>query len=383
MIRDPEIQTLLEDTIRRFVRERLVPREAEVDETDEIPADLIDAMREIGMFGLTIPEAYGGLGLTMEEEVRVAFELGQTSPAFRSVIGTNNGIGSIGILLDGSEAQKAHYLPKLASGELIGSFCLTEPDAGSDAASLKTSAKKDGGFYVLNGTKRFITNAPEAGVYTVIARTSDAKGASGISAFIVERGTPGLSIGKPDRKMGQRGAHTSDVIFEDCRVPASQLIGGVEGLGFKTAMKTLDKGRIHIAAIAVGAAKRMLRDALAYAVERRQFGQPIADFQLVQAMLADSKAELYAAECMVLDVARRRNEGRDVSVKASCAKYFATEMCGRVADCAVQVHGGAGYIAEYGIERFYRDVRLFRLYEGTSQIQQVIIAPGLMRGAEI
>jgi acyl-CoA dehydrogenase len=335
------------------------------------------------MFGLTIPEAYGGLGLTMEEEVRIAFELGQTSPAFRSVIGTNNGIGSIGILLDGTEEQKAHYLPKLAAGELIGSFCLTEPDSGSDAASLKTTARRDGDAYVLNGTKRYITNAPEAGIYTVMARTSDAKGASGISAFIVERGTPGLSLGKPDRKMGQRGAHTSDVIFENCRVNASQLIGGVEGVGFKTAMKTLDKGRIHIAAVAVGAAKRMLRDALAYAMERRQFGQPIAEFQLVQGMLADSKAELYAAECMVLDAARRRDEGRDVSIEASCAKYFATEMCGRVADRAVQVHGGAGYIAEYGIERFYRDVRLFRLYEGTSQIQQVIIARGLMRGADI
>ncbi|WP_244847163.1 acyl-CoA dehydrogenase family protein [Caballeronia sp. SL2Y3] len=383
MIRDAETQTLLEDTIRRFVREKLVPREAEVDETDAIPADLIDAMREIGMFGLTIPEAYGGLGLTMEEEVRIAFELGQTSPAFRSVIGTNNGIGSIGILLDGTEEQKAHYLPKLAAGELIGSFCLTEPDSGSDAASLKTTARRDGDAYVLNGTKRYITNAPEAGIYTVMARTSDAKGASGISAFIVERDTPGLSLGKPDRKMGQRGAHTSDVIFDNCRVSASQLIGGVEGVGFKTAMKTLDKGRIHIAAVAVGAAKRMLRDALAYAMERRQFGQPIAEFQLVQGMLADSKAELYAAECMVLDAARRRDEGRDVSVEASCAKYFATEMCGRVADRAVQVHGGAGYIAEYGIERFYRDVRLFRLYEGTSQIQQVIIARGLMRGADI
>jgi acyl-CoA dehydrogenase len=383
MIRDTETQTLLEDTIRRFVREKLVPRESEVDETDAIPADVIDAMREIGLFGLTIPEAYGGLGLTMEEEVRIAFELGQTSPAFRSMIGTNNGIGSIGILLDGTDEQKAHYLPKLAAGELIGSFCLTEPDSGSDAASLRTTAKKDGDAYVLNGTKRYITNAPEAGIYTVMARTSEAKGASGISAFIVERDTPGLSLGKPDRKMGQRGAHTSDVVFENCRVPARQLIGGVEGVGFRTAMKTLDKGRIHIAAIAVGAAKRMLRDALAYAMERRQFGQPIAELQLVQGMLADSKAELYAAECMVLDAARRRDEGRDVSIEASCAKYFATEMCGRVADRAVQVHGGAGYIAEYGIERFYRDVRLFRLYEGTSQIQQVIIARGLMRGAEI
>ncbi|KND60030.1 Butyryl-CoA dehydrogenase [Candidatus Burkholderia verschuerenii] len=352
MIRDAETQTLLEDTIRRFVRETLVPREAEVDETDAIPADLVETMREIGLFGLTIPEAYGGLGLTMEEEVRIAFELGQTSPAFRSFIGTNNGIGSIGILLDGTDAQKSHYLPKLAVGELIGSFCLTEPDAGSDAASLKTTAKQDGDAYVLNGTKRYITNAPEAGIYTVMARTSDAKGASGISAFIVERGTPGLSIGKADKKMGQRGAHTADVIFENCRVPMANLIGGAEGVGFKMAMKVLDKGRIHIAAIAIGAAKRMLRDALAYAMERKQFGQPIAEFQLVQAMLADSKAEIYAAECMVLDAARRRDEGRDVSVEASCAKYFATEMCGRVADRAVQVHGGAGYIAEYGISGF-------------------------------
>jgi acyl-CoA dehydrogenase len=383
VIRDAETQTLLEDAIRRFVRETLVPREAEVDETDQIPADVLAAMREIGLFGLTIPEAYGGLGLTMEEEVRVAFELGQTSPAFRSVIGTNNGIGSIGILLDGSEEQKHHYLPKLAAGELIGSFCLTEPDSGSDAASLITTARKDGDHYVLNGTKRFITNAPEAGIFTVMARTSDAKGASGISAFIVERESPGLSLGKPDKKMGQRGAHTCDVIFENCRIPAGQLIGGVEGVGFKTAMKVLDKGRLHIAAVAIGAAKRMLRDALAYATERKQFGQPIVEFQLVQAMLADSKTEIYAAECMVLDAARRRDEGRDVSIEASCAKYFATEMCGRVADRAVQVHGGAGYISEYGIERFYRDVRLFRLYEGTSQIQQVIIARGLMRGTEI
>ncbi len=343
MIRDTELQSMLEDTIRRFVRETLVPREAEVDETDAIPAEIVAAMREIGLFGLTIPENYGGLGPTMEEEVRIAFEFGQTSPGFRSLVGTNNGIGSIGILLDGTEEQKSRYLPKFAAGELIGSFCLTEPDSGSDAASLKTTAKKDSDSYVLNGTKRYITNAPEAGIYTVMARTGDAKGAAGISAFIVELGTAGLSLGKPDRKMGQRGAHTSDVIFENCRVPAQNLIGGVEGVGFKTAMKTLDKGRIHIAAIAVGAARRMLRDALAYTLERRQFGQPIAEFQLVQAMLADSKAELYSAECMVLDAARRRDEGRDVSMEASCAKYFATEieMCGRVADRAVQVHGGA------------------------------------------
>lgn len=388
MIRDNETQTLLEDSIRRFVRERLVPREHEIAETDAIPEELVQQMRELGLFGLSIPEAYGGLGLTMEEEVRVAFELGQTSPAFRSLIGTNNGIGSQGIVIDGTPEQRAHYLPRLASGELIGSFALTEPGAGSDAGALATSARRvsdaQGDAYVLNGTKRYITNAPHAGIFTVMARTDPAiKGAGGISAFIVEAGTPGLSLGKIDQKMGQKGAHTCDVIFENCRIPAVNLIGGKEGVGFKTAMKVLDKGRLHIAAVAVGAAKRMLRDALAYATERRQFGHPVAEFQLVQGMLADSKAELYAAECMVLDAARKRDEGRDVSVEASCAKYFATEMCGRVADRAVQIHGGAGYISDYGIERFYRDVRLFRLYEGTSQIQQIVIARGLMRGAEI
>lgn len=384
MIRDPETQTLLEDSIRRFVREVLIPREEEVAETDAMPADIIDQMRELGLFGLALPEEFGGLGVTMEEEVRLAFELGQASPAFRSYIGTNNGIGAMGIFLDGTAEQKAHYLPRLAAGEIIGSFALTEPEAGSDAASLRTTAVRDGEHYVLNGTKRFITNAPEAGIFTVMARTNpNDKSASGISAFIVEAGTPGLTIGKIDKKMGQRGAHTSDVIFENCRVPASALIGGKEGVGFKTAMKVLDKGRLHIGAIAIGCAKRMLRDALDFAMNRKQFGKPISDFQLIQGMLADCKTELYAAECMIIDAARKRDEGRDVTVEASCAKYFATEMCGRVADRAVQIHGGSGYSSEYAVERFYRDVRLFRLYEGTSQIQQVIIARGLTRGAAI
>ncbi len=384
MIRDPETQTLLEDSVRRFVKEVLMPREDEVAETDLIPADIVVQMKELGLFGLSLPEEYGGLGVTMEEEVRIAFELGQTSPAFRSLIGTNNGIGAMGIYLDGTEAQKQAYLPRLASGELIGSFALTEPEAGSDAASLRTTAVREGDFYVLNGTKRFITNAPEAGIFTVMARTDPAaKGAGGISAFIVEAGSPGLSLGKLDKKMGQKGAHTSDVIFEQCKVPAANLIGNREGVGFKTAMKVLDKGRLHIAAVAIGAAKRMLRDALDYAMNRKQFGSPISDFQLVQGMLADCKTELYAAECMVIDAARKRDEGRDVSVEASCAKYFSTEMCGRVADRAVQIHGGAGYVSEYAIERFYRDVRLFRLYEGTSQIQQIIIARGLTKGASI
>ncbi|MEX3982553.1 acyl-CoA dehydrogenase family protein [Paraburkholderia sp. EG287A] len=384
MIRDQETLKLLLDTVSRFVRERLVPAENEVAETDEIPADIVDEMREMGLFGLSIPEAYGGLGLTMEEEVRVAFEIGKTSPCFRSLFGTNVGIGSQGLIIDGSEEQKQRYLPKLASGELIASFALTEAGSGSDAGSLRTRARVDGDHYIIDGAKRFITNAPEAGIYTVMARTNpDIKGAGGISAFIVERGTPGVSLGKIDKKMGQKGAHTCDVIFENCRVPARNLIGGFEGVGFKTAMKVLDKGRLHISAICVGAAERMLDDALRYAMERQQFGQPIGEFQLIQAMLADSKAEIYAARSMVLDAARRRDNKEDVSTEASCCKLFASEMCGRVADRAVQIHGGAGYVSEYAIERFYRDVRLFRIYEGTTQIQQLVIARNMLRHASV
>ena len=382
MIRDQDALRSLLDTVARLVRERLVQAERTVDETDEIPADLIAAMKTMGLFGLTIPEEYGGLGLTMEEEVLVMFEMGQTSPAFRSLFGTTVGIGSQGILMDGTPEQKARYLPRLATGELIASFALTEPQAGSDAASLRTSATRSGQDYVLNGTKRFVTNAPLAGIFTVMARTEPgSKGPGGVSAFIVDARTPGLRLGGRDRKMGQRGAWTCDVIFEDCRVPATNIIGGRPGLGFKTAMKVLEKGRIHIAAICVGVAERMLRDALRYAAERRQFGHAIGEFQLVQAMLADSKAELYAARCMTLDAAQRRDRGETVSTEASCAKLFASEMCGRVADRAVQIFGGAGYMAEYGIERFYRDVRLFRIFEGTTQIQQLLIARNMMRNA--
>jgi acyl-CoA dehydrogenase len=386
MIRDPQTFQALLDSVTRFTRERLVPAENEVAETDAIPPAIVQEMRDMGLFGLTIPEAYGGLELTMEEEVRVLFELCQTSPAFRSVIGTTVGIGSQGILMDGTPEQQAEYLPRLATGELMASFALTEPDAGSDAASLRTTAIKgvdsDGEHYLVNGSKRYITNAPQAGIFTLMARTNPAdKGAGGVSAFIVDAHSPGISLGKIDRKMGQKGAHTCDVIFDNVRVPARQLIGGVEGRGFKTAMKVLDKGRIHLAAVCVGVARRILADALRYAVERQQFGQPIAEFQLVQAMLADSQTELYAAECMVIDAARRRDEGRNVSTEAACCKLFASEMCGRVADRAVQILGGAGYLAEYGIERFYRDVRLFRLYEGTSQIQQIVIARNMVREA--
>ncbi|MGO4281078.1 acyl-CoA dehydrogenase [Cupriavidus sp. OV038] len=382
MIRDNDTLEALLDSVRRFVRERLVPAEALVAETDEIPQDIVQDMREMGLFGMTIPERFGGLELTMEEEARVVMELCQTAPAFRSLLGTTVGIGSQGILMDGTPEQQAAWLPRLATGEILASFALTEPDAGSDAGSLRTSAVRDGDDYVVNGTKRFITNAPQAGMFTLMARTDPSiKGSAGVSAFIVDAKSAGISFGKRDVKMGQKGAHTCDVIFENVRVPAANLIGLKEGQGFKTAMKVLDKGRLHISAVSVGVAKRVLRDALNYAVERQQFGQPICDFQLIQAMLADSQAELYAAECMVIDAARRRDEGRNVSTEASCCKLFATEMVGRVADRAVQILGGAGYIAEYGIERFYRDVRLFRLYEGTTQIQQVIIARNMIRDA--
>lgn len=380
MALDTQTMEQLLDTVRRFVRERLVPNEARVAEEDAIPPEIIREMADLGLFGLSIPEEYGGLGLSMTEEVQIAFELGKTSPAFRSLLGTNNGIGSQGIVIDGTEEQKRKYLPRLATGELIGSFALTEPESGSDAASLRTTARREGDNYVLNGTKRFITNAPQAGIFTVMARTDPAEpGAAGVSAFIVEAGTAGMRLGKPDRKMGQQGAHTCDVIFEDCRVPASQVIGGMEGQGFKTAMKVLDRGRLHIAAVCVGVAERLIADSLAYAKERKQFGKTIGEFQLVQAMLADSRTEAYAARCMVLDAAARRDRGQNVSTEASCCKLFCSEMVGRVADRAVQIHGGAGYIADYGIERFYRDVRLFRLYEGTSQIQQLVIARNMLR----
>ncbi len=382
MIRDHETMNSLLDSVARFVRERLVPAENLVSETDRIPDEIAQEMKELGLFGLTIPEEYGGLGLTMEEEVLVMFEMGHTSPAFRSLFGTTVGIGSQGILIDGTPEQKAKWLPKLATGEAIASFGLTEPEAGSDAGSLRTTAIRDGDHYVVNGTKRFITNAPYASFFTLMARTDpQIRGSGGVSAFIVDAKTPGVSLGRPDRKMGQRGAHTCDVIFENARVPAENIIGGREGQGFKTAMKVLDKGRIHIAAICVGVAERILDDTLKYAVDRRQFGQPIAEFQLVQAMLADSKAEIYAARCMTLDAARRRDDGESISTEASCAKMFASEMVGRVADRGVQIFGGAGYMEEYGMERHYRDARLFRLYEGTTQIQQIIIARNLIRAA--
>jgi len=379
---DAETRAALIEQVRRFVTETCVPVEAQVGEEDAVPQHVVDEMKALGLFGIAVPEQYGGLDLDMETECLVAMELGKTSPAFRSVAGTNIGIGSQALILFGTEAQKQKWLPGVASGDLIASFALTEPEAGSDAAGLKTRAVRDGDHYVLNGTKRYITNANKADLFTVMARTNpDEPGAKGVSAFIVERDTPGLSVGKPEKKMGQQGAHICDVIFENARVPAANLIAK-EGEGFKVAMSVLDKGRLHISAVATGVSKRLIREMVTYALERRQFGKPIFEHQLLQGLIADSQAETYAAECMILDAARRRDAGEDVTMLASCAKLFATEACGRVADRAVQIFGGAGYVTDYGIERFYRDVRIFRLYEGTSQIQQIIIARELARAAK-
>ncbi|WP_213953081.1 acyl-CoA dehydrogenase family protein [Variovorax sp. dw_954] len=374
MIRDPQgFETFLAG-LRRFCRERLMPREAEVARNDEVPVDLVAAMAAQGLFGFSIPEAYGGAGMTTEELVRAAMELSQCSVAFRARVGTNTGIGSEALVVDGNEEQKRRYLPTMASGELTGCFALTEPGAGSDAVALQSTAVRDGDDYVLNGTKCFITNAPIAGLFTVMARTDKSKpGASGVTAFLVERATPGLSTGAPYAKMGQAGSPVSEVHFDNCRVPASQRIGA-EGEGFKVAMRVLNKQRIHLAALCIGPAIRMLDDAVTHTAKREQFGQPVGAFQLVQALVADCQTEIHAARALVLETARKRDQGLDVTMEASICKYFASEMCGRVADRCVQMLGGYGFIADNSIERFYRDVRLFRLYEGTSQIHQLNIA---------
>ena len=378
MALDQETFAALIDTVRRFVVERLRPLEAEVEANDAIPDAVIGEMRDLGLFGLSIAEAYGGLGLTMIEEARVAIEFGGTTPAFRSAFGTNVGIGSQGLVMAGTAEQKAEWLPRIASGEVITSFALTEPDVGSDSGAVKTRAVRDGDIYRLSGTKRFITNADKADLFTVMARTGEEPGGRGVSAFLVPRDLPGVSIGDPEKKLGQKGAKVADVHFDDVLVPAASRLGA-EGEGFRIAMKVLDRGRLHIAAVCVGVAERLIADCVTYARERKQFGKPIAEHQLIQAMLADSKAEALAARALVLETAAKKDVGEDVVLESAAAKLFASEMVGRVADRAVQIFGGAGYIADYGIERLYRDVRLFRIYEGTSQIQQIIIARETMK----
>ena len=377
MALDADTFEALLDTVRRFVVERLRPIEAQVAEDDAVPDEVIAEMKAMGLYGLSIPEEFGGLGLSMAEEVRVVIELGKASPAFRSAFGTNVGIGSQGLVQSGTDAQKAKYLPGIASGEIVTSFALTEPEAGSDGAGVQTRAVREGNQWRLTGGKRYITNAGKASLFTVMARTGG-EGAGGVSAFLVLANSPGLSVSKPEKKMGQQGAHIHDVTFDNVAVPPENMLGN-EGEGFKVAMRVLDRGRLHIAAMCVGVAERLIADAVAYAGERKQFGQPIADFQLIQAMIADSKTEALAARALVLETAAKRDAGENVVLECSAAKLFASEMVGRVADRAVQIFGGAGYVADYGIERLYRDVRIFRIYEGTSQIQQLIVARETMK----
>jgi acyl-CoA dehydrogenase len=370
------------DAVRRFVNERLIPLEAKVAEDDAIPADALAEMRALGLFGVSIPEEYGGLGLSMEEECRTMFEFCRCSPAFRSAFGTNVGIGSQGLVMFGTEAQKKKWLPGIASGEVVTSFALTEPEAGSDSGAVRTKAERDGDVYVLNGSKRYITNANRASLFTVMARTNpEVKGGAGVSAFLVPSDLKGVSVGKPEKKMGQQGAHICDVNFDNARVPAEMRLGE-EGQGFRIAMQVLDRGRLHISSVCVGVAERLIEESVRYAAERKQFGQPIANFQMIQAMLADCRAEANAGRAMVLEAARKRDAGGDVTMDAAAAKLFCSEMVGRVADRAVQIFGGSGYVADHGIERFYRDVRIFRLYEGTSEIQRLIVAREMMKAGK-
>ncbi|MFM2100813.1 MAG: hypothetical protein RLZZ366_2352, partial [Pseudomonadota bacterium] len=345
-----------------------------------IPDDILSELREMGLFGITMPEEYGGAGMNVSQYIETIRQLSYAMPCFRSITSINIGMTCSAILKSGTPEQKAHWLPRLASGE-IASFGLTEPGSGSDSAAMQTTAVRSGNGYVLNGTKRYITNAPFAKVALIMARTSKEalpKNAH-VSAFLVPMDTPGISIGKSDKKMGQAGSHIADIIMEDVHVSGDALLGGEEGQGFRTAMQSLDNGRLSVAAASAGYARRILDTAMRYASERKAFGEPIANFQLIQQMLAESDIEIYAAECMISDACRRADAGEQVLRKAAAAKVFASEMCGRVADRCVQIHGGAGYLAEYEAERFFRDSRIYRIYEGTTQILQLAIAKNMLR----
>jgi acyl-CoA dehydrogenase len=380
--------------VRRFVRERVIPREEDIEQSDAIPDDLRAAAAELGLFGYALPEEYGGAGVTVTQDVRLAFEFGYTAPAFRSMFGTNNGIAGQVIAKFGSPEQQQAFLPRLASGDLVASFALTEAEAGSSPAGLKTSARRDGAQWILAGSKRFITNAPLAGLFVVFARTDRAPAADsapgtagpparpghGISVFLVDADSPGLTVGPPDHKMGQRGAQTAEVHFDDVRVPADRLVGA-EGRGYRSAMTVLARGRLHIAGMCVGTAQRVLDESVAHAASNKQGGRPIGDYQLVQAMLADSYTELEAGRSLVLTAAERYDSGADVAAGPAAAKLYCSEMVARVADRGVQIHGGLGYMSSTAVERMYRDCRLYRLYEGTSEIQKLIIARELLSAA--
>lgn len=377
---DPDIFEQFIDQLHRYVRDRLIPAEREIIETDHIPEAIVQEMRDMGLFGLTMPEEYGGAGMNITQYARTINTLSYAMPAFRSIISINIGMVCSALKNGGTEEQKAHWLPRLAAGE-IASFGLTEPGSGSDSAAMQTMAVRKGNGWVINGTKRYITNSPMAKVALIMARTSKEslpKNAH-VSAFLVPMDTPGVSVGKSDKKMGQSGSHIADIILEDVELPADALLGNEEGKGFIYAMKSLDNGRISVGAAATGYARRALDSALRYANERKAFGEPIANFQLIQQMLADSEIEIYAAEAMMADVTARADAGENVLRKAAAFKVFASEMCGRVVDRVVQVYGGAGYLAEYDAERFFRDARIYRIYEGTTQILQLQIAKHMLR----
>jgi acyl-CoA dehydrogenase len=377
-MQDAEFTDVL-DAVRGFVRTKVVPREDEIEETDAIPADIRRAAAEMGLFGYTLPPEYGGLGASLAEDVQLAFEFGYTTPAFRSMFGTNNGIAGQVLVNSGTDEQKQRWLPRLAEGA-IASFALTEAEAGSDPSGLTTKATRDGDGYVISGAKRFITNAPLADLFVVFARTDPAaRGTRGISVFLVEAGREGVRVGPKDRKMGQAGAWTAEVLFDQVQVPATALVGGEEGAGFGAAMRSLVRGRVHIAAICVGMADRLLAESVAHARSARQGGEPIGEFQLVQAMLAEIQTGAYAGRAMVAEAARYYDSGADRRIGPSAAKLFCSEMVGRAADLAVQVHGGLGYMHGIPVERLYRDARLFRIYEGTSEIQKLIIGRALVR----
>lgn len=365
--------------VRSFVRKEIFPLERQIEDTGEIPESLIKQFREMGFYGITIPKEYGGLGLGTLGYCLILEELSEVNSGIRSHIHVNNSIGSKAILFDGTEAQKKKYLPGLAAGDKIAAFGLTEPNAGSDAAAIETTAVKDGDFWVINGTKHFITNGPNADVYTVMALTDKEKrGRGGITAFIVERGTPGFSIGQIHDGMGGRGVQQSELIFDNCRVPGENVIGQV-GQGFATAMKTLDDGRLTLSAASIGMAQRALDLSAEFAKQRVQFGKPIAKQQAIQFMLADMATEIYAARSMLYDAAERSDRGENITKEASMIKLFASEMAGRVADAAVQIHGGMGWMRETIVERIYRDVRIMRIVEGTSEIQRIIISRQLLK----
>lgn len=368
----------MKEMIRNFVEREVEPFAIQIEEEDAIPKHLVEKAKDLGLFGISIPEQYGGIGLNAVGKATVLEQLGRTHNGFVSLISAHTGIGSTGLVKLASEHLKNKYLPEMAAGTKIGAFALSEPGAGSDATNLATSAEKKGDYWVMNGTKHFITNGPIADVYTVFALTDKDKGAKGgITAFLVERDFPGLTVGKKDKKMGLRGSYTSQVIFEDCIIPEENVIGEV-GMGYISALKILGEGRVGLAARAVGSSGKLIELSAKYAKERIQFGKPIADNQAIQWMLADMATETEAARALTMMAAQKIDEGKKVIKEASMAKLFASDVFNRVADKAVQIHGGMGYMAEYPVERFYRDARITKIYEGTNEIQRLIIARNVL-----